>query len=178
MNNNPSRTPVTTQISRPGKCPARIAIDAGRLESLARELPSQRAVAGALGVSAPTLCNRLLDTPELREAWERGRAAREGAKPSPLALGKSLRPSPPPEPRRALRKPEPLFTGTPSQRVLASLGQDDRGRTFGQLMHETGLDWHPLVECVNRLTVGKKVVARDVCGSRVHFLVGTAEVSR
>ena len=63
---------------------------------------------------------------------------------------------------------------TACARVLAALERG--GRTFGELMNDTGLDWHLLVETVNRLMVNGRVVAREVCGTRRHFSAG-AEVN-
>jgi hypothetical protein len=164
----------TSTISPPRKGGRRrIELDPATLERLAREQPTQLAVATELDISQATLTNRLLDTPELRRAWERGRAARAEAKrPRPLDPPQRLLPEPPPAPEagREFRAPEPLFTGTPTARVLASLAGDERGRTFGELMNETGLGWHQVVETVNRLMRSGLVVARNVCGTRRHFL--------
>jgi hypothetical protein len=46
-----------------------------RVEELARELPSQGAIAECLGMALSTLAQKLRASPELRRAYERGRRA-------------------------------------------------------------------------------------------------------
>lgn len=177
MNNNPSSTHETTQFSserKPGRPP--ITVNPERLERYARTLPTMLAVAGELEMSQATLSKKLLADPELRRAWERGRSAREEAKPSPLGRAKILRPAPEPESRQELRRPAPEFSeGAASERVLAALKRG--GLTYGGLMHATGLDHRRAVVEVQRLMNERRVVATQVGNERRHFLVG-GEVSR
>ncbi|MCA1615023.1 MAG: hypothetical protein LC795_15500 [Acidobacteria bacterium] len=143
-----------------------IHVDAARLEQLALPQPTQLAVALELGMSQATLINKLFSSPELRRVYEQGRSTR-------AALGEGRRPFcrskrvfvEPPEPA-----PAEAVTGTPGERVLAALRPG--GRTYGELMADTNLDWYALVETVNRLMNNRRVVAREVCGKRVHFLAG------
>lgn len=152
-----------------------IPVDAAHLEQLARSQPTQLAIALELGMSQKTLCDRLFTHPDLRRAYERGRseraAAGEGRKPFAHTT-REREAAPPPEP--AVEKLR--FTGTPTERVLAALEQGG-GRTYGELMNETGLDWHQLVETVNRLMIRRRVVAVEVGGKRRHFLDGSVPVA-
>lgn len=145
-----------------------ITINAARLEELARTEPTQLAVALELGMSQKTLCAKLFTHPDLRRAYERGRSKRADAGDCRRPFRRTTRvPAPEPEPPPAPAQ----FTGPPSERVLAALAQPG-GRTFGELMNDTGPDWYQLIEHVNRLMVNGRVVARDDCGKRRHFLAG------
>lgn len=147
-----------------------IPVDAARLEALARTQPTQLAVALELNISQGTLINKLFSSSELRQAYERGRSARaEGGgrvrRPSCRATHALDEVAPEPAPVEA------VAVGTPSARVLAALRPG--GRTYGELMNDTNLNWHSLVEIVNRLTLSRRVVAAEVCGKRRHFLAGS-----
>lgn len=179
MNNNSSPSSATSHFSersRPGR--KRTPIDPAILERLARELPSQLAVATELDISQSTLAHRLLDTPELRRAWERGRAAFEEAKAErasarTLGSAKTLAPAKAAEPPKPPR-PAPAFVeGTARGRVLAALAGGG-GLTFGGLMHATGLDHYKTVAAVQQLMTERRIVATNVGGERRHFLAKEA----
>jgi hypothetical protein len=158
-----------------------IHIDPARLEEAARAHSSQLAVSSALDISQTTLVNKLLGSTELRRAYERGRSARaaDGAGKVRKAFSRSTRLSPVPPPPPAVRSPAPApvpapaaprrATGNPSEMVVKALGGG--GRTYGELMNATGLDWHRLVAEMERLARDGRVRATEVGGRRRHFLV-------
>lgn len=144
-----------------------IEVDAARLEALARTERTQLAVAMGLGMSQGALVRKLFERPELRRAYERGRIDHAAGVNEERRLPALITPEPPePLPAEAVKA-----AGGPAERVLAALAQG--GRTTGELMADTNLDWHRLVETVNRLTLSRRVVAREVCGKRLHYLAGS-----
>lgn len=164
---------ASEKSTRRGRRP--IHIDAARLEELARTRPTQLAVATELNVSQSTLATRLLDTPELRRAWERGRAALGEAKaarvtartPAPAKAAKAAEPvkSPPSAPA--------FVEGTARARVLEALAGG--GLTFGGLMHATRLNHYAVVVEVQRLKTAGRVRSTQIGTELRHFLVAKTQ---
>lgn len=149
-----------------------IHVDAARLEALARVQPTQAAVAMELGISQQTLVRKLFEQPELRQAYERGRAERaavEGNTRRPFcrttrfADSTSVSDSAPPPPVPAQRQLPAAAL------IVEALGRG--GLTYGGLMHATRLDHHQLVAEVQRLKTAGRVRSTEVGGELRHFLV-------
>lgn len=180
-------THESAQISPPKRGRKAIPVDAAKLERLASTLPTQLAVALELDISHTTLARKLLDSAELRRAWEQGRAVYEASRPKPetRVARASRRLSPAadfddfedeagdeveatPERARVVAPAPVCGVGTPGERVLAAIARGHR--TFGELMSATGLKYDAVVLTVQRLACAGRVVARSDGHVRLHYL--------
>jgi hypothetical protein len=97
--NNPPKPPYKS------KGRARKPVDATKLESLAATLPSMRKISTAVGFSSEaSFAKRLKNDPELKAAFDRGRARRQT--------------NPTPDPEAAPEPSEPVELGVPREKLM------------------------------------------------------------